>query len=58
MDLCSRKIVGWSMASTLHARIVVDALNMAIEQRGPLAGLIRFTTRIADRSTPGPVINR
>jgi len=45
MDLCSRKIVGWSMASTLHATIVVDALKMAIERREPLAGLIHHSDR-------------
>lgn len=45
MDLCSRKIVGWSMASTLHATIVIDALRMAIEQRGPAAGLIHHSDR-------------
>ena len=45
MDLFSRKIVGWSMASTLHATIVTDALRMAIEQRGPAAGLIHHSDR-------------
>ena len=45
MDLFSRKIVGWSMASTLHATIVIDALRMAIEQRGPAAGLIHHSDR-------------
>ena len=45
MDLCSRKIVGWSMSSTLHTKITVDALNMAIKQRGPLAGLIHHSDR-------------
>jgi len=45
MDLFSRRIVGWSMASTLHATIVVDALLMAIGQRGPVAGLIHHSDR-------------
>ena len=45
MDLFSRKIVGWSMASTLHATIVIDALLMAIEQRCPAAGLIHHSDR-------------
>jgi transposase InsO family protein len=45
MDLFSRKIVGWSMSSTLHAANVVDALRMAIEQRRPLAGLIHHSDR-------------
>lgn len=45
MDLFSRKIVGWSMGSTLHATIVVDALRMAVDQRGPAAGLIHHSDR-------------
>lgn len=45
MDLFSRKIVGWSMGSTLHARLVVDALRMAIDQRGPSVGLIHHSDR-------------
>jgi len=45
MDLFSRKIVGWSMAPTMHAKIVIDALTMAIEQRRPDEGLIHHSDR-------------
>jgi len=45
MDLRSRKIVGWSMASTMHATIVIDALCMAIDQRQPEPGLIHHSDR-------------
>ena len=45
MDLFSRRIVGWSMSSTLHSKIVVDAMLMAIGQRGPAAGLIHHSDR-------------
>ena len=45
MDLFSRRIVGWSMASTLHATVVIDALRMAIDQRGPTAGLVHHSDR-------------
>ncbi len=45
MDLFSRKIVGWSMAPTMHAKGVVDALKMAIAQRRPSAGLIHHSDR-------------
>jgi putative transposase len=45
MDLFSRRIVGWSMATTLHATIVIDALHMAIGQRGPCVGLIHHSDR-------------
>ena len=45
MDLFSRKVVGWSMASTLHATIVIDALVMGIDQRKPAPGLIHHSDR-------------
>jgi transposase InsO family protein len=45
MDLFSRKIVGWSMSATLHASIVIDALQMAIDRRRPAAGLIHHSDR-------------
>lgn len=35
LDVFSRRIVGWSMATSLHTRVVLDALNMAIHQRRP-----------------------
>ena len=37
LDVFSRRIVGWSMATTLHAKLVVDALNMAVAVRKPHA---------------------
>lgn len=45
MDLCSRKIVGWSMADHLRAELVADALAMAIARRGPEAGLLHHSDR-------------
>lgn len=35
MDAWSRKIVGWSMATHLRTELVLDALDMALEQRRP-----------------------
>ena len=35
LDACSRRIVGWSMASTLATRLVLDALDMALTTRRP-----------------------
>jgi putative transposase len=35
LDVWSRKIVGWSMATHLRAELVLDALNAALEQRRP-----------------------
>ena len=34
MDLFSRRIIGWSMKTTLREELVIDALDMAIEGRG------------------------
>ena len=45
MDLCSRKVVGWSMSSRMTAQLVCDALTMAIWQRRPPTGLIHHSDR-------------
>jgi transposase InsO family protein len=44
-DLYSRRIVGWSMSSRIDSRLVVDALQMAIDRRNPNAGLIVHSDR-------------
>lgn len=36
LDAFSRRIVGWSMATTLHTKIVLDALDMALWRRRPI----------------------
>jgi len=35
LDAFSRRVVGWSMATTLHTHLVLDALDMAVSQRRP-----------------------
>jgi putative transposase len=35
VDAWSRRVVGWSMASHLRTELVLDALNMALQQRRP-----------------------
>ena len=45
MDLFSRRIVGWSMAGTLSVSLVERALQMAIDQRRPSAGLLLHSDR-------------
>ena len=45
IDLCSRKIVGWSMADHMRAELVGDALTMAIARRSPAAGLLHHSDR-------------
>ena len=39
LDLFSRRVVGWSLAPTLHKEIVLDALGMAVSGRRE-AGLL------------------
>jgi putative transposase len=45
IDLFSRRVVGWSMGSRMKAKLVTDALRMAIWQRQPDAGLIVHSDR-------------
>lgn len=35
LDVFSRRVVGWSMANHLRTELVLDALEMAVEQRRP-----------------------
>jgi transposase InsO family protein len=44
-DLYSRRIVGWSMSERIDSRLVVDALEMAVLQRRPGAGLVAHSDR-------------
>lgn len=45
MDVHSRKIVGWAMAPSMPAELVVSALQMAVQQRRPAPGLIHHSDR-------------
>lgn len=45
IDLFSRRVVGWSMGSRMNAKLVTDALRMAVWQRRPGAGLIVHSDR-------------
>jgi transposase InsO family protein len=43
VDCFSRKVVGWSIAESLRAELVVDAVEMAIARRRPAAGLVHHS---------------
>ena len=47
--VCSCKILGWKVASSLHADVALDALNMAIYQRRRddigTRGLVHYSDR-------------
>jgi putative transposase len=44
-DLYSRRVVGWSMADRLGSRLVVDALELAVQRRRPGEGLLAHSDR-------------
>jgi len=44
-DLFSRRVVGWSMDSTMTSRLVVGALEMAVQRRLPGAKLVAHSDR-------------
>ncbi len=57
MDLCSRRIIGWSMAKHLRVELVSAALHMALAARGLRPGadhpdLTCCTTATAAGNTP------
>ena len=43
LDVWSRRIVGWAMSARLTTTLVLEALDMAIEQRRPAAGVIHHS---------------
>ncbi len=45
IDLCTRRVVGWSMSSRMKAKLVCDALQTALWRRRPRAGLIHHSDR-------------
>jgi putative transposase len=44
-DLYSRRVVGWAMAEHRESRLVVDALEMAVQRRLPGEGLLSHSDR-------------
>lgn len=45
MDLCSRKIVGWSMKEHMETSLVSEAMTMALMRRRPDSGLLHHSDR-------------
>lgn len=45
LDLYSRRVVGWAMGREIDARLVIKALNMAVDQRQPPSGVIFHSDR-------------
>ncbi len=45
LDVYSRKIVGWAMATHLRTELILEALQMAVTQRQPGRGVIFHSDR-------------
>jgi len=45
IDLCTRRIVGWSLARHMRAGLVADAFDQALQTRRPAAGLVFHSDR-------------
>jgi putative transposase len=45
LDAFSRRVVGWAMANHLRTELVLDALDLALCQRRPAAGLVHHSDR-------------
>ena len=45
LDVCSRRIVGWSMSEQRDEQLVTAAFQMAVAQRRPKAGLLHHSDR-------------
>lgn len=58
VDVWSRRVVGWSMADHLRTELVLNALNMALEQRKPAAVIhhsdqgCQYTSRVSSARAP------
>ena len=42
IDLYSRRVIGWSIATPLRTKLVADALDMAVATRGNKTGKVIF----------------
>jgi putative transposase len=45
MDRCTRRCIGWAMGETLATTLPLAALDMALQQRRPPAGLVHHSDR-------------
>ena len=43
LDAFSRRVVGWKLDRTLASRLATEALEMAVEERRPVAGLVHHS---------------
>jgi len=53
LDRCTRRCVGWAMDDTLATTLPLAALDMALKQRRPTAGLVHHSDRGVQIRQPG-----
>ncbi len=53
LDIYSRRVIGWSMADHCKESLTLAALQMAIDEREPVAGLLHHTDRGAHYTSSG-----
>ena len=53
IDLFSRRVVGWSMSTSMTAQLVADALLMAIWRRGKVDALLHHSDQSLPRTRSG-----
>lgn len=53
LDLYARKVVGWSMQATLKTQLVLDAVQMALQQRQPSKELLHHSDRGSQYASEG-----
>ena len=46
LDRCTRRCVGWAMSDSLATALPLSALDMALKQRQPMAGLVHHSDRV------------
>jgi transposase InsO family protein len=55
IDICSRRVAGWSIADHMRTSLVTDAIEMAVAARGgQVHGVVFHTDRGAQYSEPFP----
>jgi len=45
LDVCSRRVVGWSVQKQIDTALTLEALDMALAQRRPPAGVVHHSDR-------------
>ena len=58
LDICSRRVIGWSMTPHMRAELVIDALQIAVATRGDHVDGVIFHADSGSPNTPPPRSHR